>query len=148
MPKRSQGDIMKNTLQFRVSDTRKEYADPELQIEELFRNYNVNTELIKRTTNKQELLDLILEEYISRFDEIPGLDLVNLNELDFKFPIREKLRSLILFASQAVLLKEKAEVFHDLEVSNKKLQDMTKKLHKKNNKLWLYYWSNEMCFSK
>ena len=100
-------------LQLDEKDWRTRQADSELQIEELFRNYNVSTELIKRTNNQQELLDLILEEYIDRFEEIPGVDLVNVDEMDFKTSDREKLRSLILFASQAVLLNEKAEMFKE-----------------------------------
>jgi signal transduction histidine kinase len=127
---------MRNSAQLDVKDWQtKRYTDPEMQIEELFRNYNVSTELIKRTTNQQELLDLILEEYIDRLDEIPGVDLVNVDELDFKVPVRSKLRSLILFASQAVLLKEKADLFRELEVKNKKLRETTTKLDKKNEKL-------------
>jgi len=126
---------MKNVLQLNVEDWRSKYANPETQIKELFRNYNISTELIKRSTDFEDLLDLILEEYSNRLDEMPGVDLVNVDKLDQKWPIREKLRSLIMFASQAVLLKENAVVFNKLEDSNQQLAELTRKLDKKNAKL-------------
>ena len=127
---------MENTLELKLDKWQRKQPDPEVQMKELFRNYNVSTELIKRTTNQKELLDLILREYIDRFEEIPGEDLVNMgNPINEKRPIQEKLRSLVLFASQAAILKEKSEVFRELEISNKKLRETSKKLSQKNTQL-------------
>ncbi len=127
--------MMKSTLQLNLDNRQTPYADPELQIKELFRNYNVSTELLKHTTNHKELVDLILEEYLNRLDEIPGVDFVNVDKVENRWPIQEKLRSLILFASQAVLLKEKSEIFRELEITNQKLLATTDKLNRKNEKL-------------
>ncbi len=127
--------MMKSTLQLKLDNRQTQYVDPELQIKELFRNYNVSTKLLKHTTNHKELIDLILEEYLNRLDEIPGVDFVNVDKVKNRRPIQEKLRSLILFASQAVLLKEKAEIFRELEITNRKLLATTEKLNRKNEKL-------------
>ena len=107
----------------------------EMLVEELFRNYNVSTELIKKSTDLEALLDTILKEYNDRFDEIPGLDLVNVDKLDDKWLVKEKLKSFVMFASQAIVLKENAEVFHNLEKSNKNLHKTKKKLENQNNLL-------------
>ncbi|NOY79084.1 MAG: HAMP domain-containing histidine kinase [Calditrichaeota bacterium] len=114
---------------------REKYADPEMRIEELFRNYNVSTEMIKRTPNLHDLLDLVLLEYIKRLDEIPGKDLSRPSGSEFSEYDREKLRSLIMFSSQAVLLKENSEIFNALEIKNKELEETTQELEKANTEL-------------
>jgi|Deesub1362B_J571_1020462.scaffolds.fasta_scaffold03029_4 signal transduction histidine kinase len=126
---------MDKTMELGVADWKTKYSNPELQIRELFRNYNISTELIRKTTNLEELLDLILQEYIERFDEIPGVDLVNVDKMDNRLPVREKLRSLIMFASQAVLLKENAEIFRELERKTRQLEKKTEELKKANQEL-------------
>ena len=127
---------MENTLELKSNKWQSNQPDPDVQMKELFRNYNVSTELIKRTTNQKELIDLILREYIDRFDEIPGVDLVNMgNTLNERIPVQEKLRSLVLFASQAIMLKEKSEIFKELETSNKRLKETTVKLNQNNIQL-------------
>ena len=127
---------MENTLELKLNSWHRKQPDPEVQMKELFRNYNVSTELIKRTTNQKELLDLILREYIDRFEEIPGEDLVNVGHpINEKSDIQDKLRSLVLFASQAALLKEKSDIFRELEISNRKLRETSEKLSQKNDQL-------------
>ena len=110
-------------------------SNDDMLVEELFRNYNVSTELIKKSTDLDELLDTLLKEYNDRFDEIPGVDLVNVDQLDDKCLVKEKLRSFVMFASHAIVLKENAEVFHNLEESNKNLYKAKIKLEKQNNLL-------------
>jgi len=114
---------------------REKYADPKMRIEELFRNYNVSTEMIKRTPNLHDLLDMVLLEYIKRLDEIPGKDLSHPSGSEFSEYDREKLRSLIMFSSQAVLLKENSEIFNTLEMKNKELEETTRKLEQSNSEL-------------
>ncbi len=114
---------------------RKKYADPELKIEELSRNYNVSTELIKRTPNLNSLLDRMLLEYIKRLDEIPGKDLAHPTDEAFSDFDREKLRSLIMFSTHAVLLKENSELFKALEEKNHQLLQTTQELKKSNAEL-------------
>lgn len=126
---------MKSSLQLKKDPWHGKTNDYELQIDELFRNYNVSTELIKRTNNQDELLDMILEEYVDRFDELPGVDFVEVGDMEEGWHVKEKLRSLIRFATQAALLKEKSEMFKRLEISNQQLNEATKKLNQKNKKL-------------
>jgi signal transduction histidine kinase len=126
---------MENAVQMKLDKWRTKYGNSEVQIKELFRNYNINTELIKKTTDLEGLLDLILKEYVDRFDEVPGVDLVKVDDMDEKCPVREKLRSLVMFASQAVILKENAEIFRELEKSNRTLVREGKKLEKQNRQL-------------
>ncbi len=126
---------MENSFEEKMQGWRKKYADPEMKIEELFRNYNVSTELIKRTPNLNNLLDRMLLEYIKRLDEIPGKDLAHPTDEGFSDFDREKLRSLIMFSSQAVLLKENSELFKALEEKNKELAQKTEELKQSNSEL-------------
>lgn len=124
------GDFEQN-----IKTWRKKYADPEMRIDELFRNYNISTELIKRTPSLHDLFDRVLLEYIKRLDEIPGKDLSHPSGPEFSEYDREKLRSLIMFSSQAVLLKENSEIFKALEEKNAELLKTAKKLEKANEEL-------------
>ncbi len=126
---------MKEMDNMKVNGLRSKHPNPELQIEELFRNYDISTELIKKSTNLEELLDSILTEYIDRFDEIPGLDLVKVDQIDETMPARGKLKSLLMFASQAIVLKENAEIFDERENSNRKLRKVSNRLEKQNKQL-------------
>ena len=126
---------MDDSFEEKMQNWRKKYTDPEMRIEELFRNYNVSTELIKRTPNLHELLDRVLIEYIKRLDEIPGKDLAHPTDETFSEFDREKLRSLIMFSSQAVLLKENSELFKALEEKNSQLIQTTQELKKSNEEL-------------
>ena len=111
------------------------YGDPNLRMEELFRNYNLSLELIKNVTNSQDLLDLILREYLDRFDELPGKDFVHPTEASFSVTDQEKLRSLVMFATQAILLKENAEIFQALEQKNQELIQAAGELKQANKNL-------------
>ncbi len=126
---------MDDSFEEKMQNWRKKYTDPEMRIEELFRNYNVSTELIKRTPNLHEFLDRVLLEYIKRLDEIPGKDLAHPTDEAFSEFDREKLRSLIMFSSQAVLLKENSEIFKALEEKNDQLIRTTEELRKSNEEL-------------
>ncbi|HDL17701.1 MAG TPA: HAMP domain-containing histidine kinase [Bacteroidetes bacterium] len=126
---------MKSSLLLKKDPWQDKNDDYEMQINELFRNYNISTELIRQTNNQDELLDMILKEYIDRFNELPGVDFVDFEDLEEGWPVKEKLRSLIRFATQAALLKEKSEMFRRLEISNRQLNEATQKLNQKNKKL-------------
>jgi len=116
-----------------LQELRKKYSNVDLRIEELCRNYKVSTDLIRKATNLKEFLDSILKEYIDRLEEIPGKNLVESNKLsDFE---KEKLRSLIMFATQAVLLKENAEIYEALEKKNRELMRLTASLRRANKRL-------------
>lgn len=106
-----------------------------LRLEELFRNYNISLDLIKKTTNKEELLENILDEYINRFNEIPKTNLIAVDQ-DEKWSVeKEKVKSLIMFATQALMLKENSELYAALTEKNKQLHELTQKQKETNNNL-------------
>lgn len=104
------------------------------RLQELCRLYNVSLDLIERTTTRDELIDRILDEYIFRFEEIPGTDLVEEKQPAGKYE-KEKIRSLVMFATQAVGLKEQADVHERLRHSNEELQRVTQELRQANQRL-------------
>ncbi|HFE52557.1 MAG TPA: HAMP domain-containing histidine kinase, partial [Bacteroidetes bacterium] len=106
-----------------------------LQLEELFRNYDVSLDLIPKATMPDELIDRILDEYIGRFEEIPGQDVLSLHQGDGELTAREKLKGLLMFSSQAVLLHENARVYQELADANRRLSEMAEKLRRKNEEL-------------
>ena len=73
---------MKSSLLLKKDPWQDKNDDYEMQINELFRNYNISTELIRQTNNQDELLDMILKEYIDRFNELPGVDFVDFEDLE------------------------------------------------------------------
>ncbi len=106
-----------------------------LRLEELFRNYNVSLDLIPKETNPEALIDRVLDEYIARFEEIPGEDVISLHQGKGGLTQREKLKSLLMFSAQAVLLHENARVYRQLEEINRELRSKTEELEKANEEL-------------
>jgi signal transduction histidine kinase len=106
-----------------------------LRLRELFRNYELSLELIQNAKNPDELLDQILEEYIKRFDEIPGTDLMATYESKNPSFNKEKLKSLIMFATQATMLKENADYLGAMELKNHQLKELARDLKASNEKL-------------
>jgi len=106
-----------------------------LRLRELFRNYEVSLELIQNAKNPDELLDQILDEYIKRLDEIPGTDLLATYESENTSFNKEKLKSLIMFATQATMLKENADYLAALEAKNQQLKELARDLKSSNEKL-------------
>ena len=124
--------FMKDQFLNESADLSEKKEKIELQLKELSRNYSIRLELIEKTNNQQELVEVILNEYISRLNEIPGVDLKDLSQqkdINYK---KEKLKSLIMFATQAVVLKEKAELYKKLEDKNQELTFKNDELKTKN----------------
>jgi signal transduction histidine kinase len=89
-------------------------------------------DLIDKAPNEDELLQAILHEYEVRLEEIAGSDLKELHqqeEVDFR---KQKLLSLEMFAKQAISLKEKAQLYYQLNQKNQELSDKNKELKQKN----------------
>jgi len=105
----------------------------QLKINELIRNYDVGLDLIEKTTNKQDFLETFLDQYIERLNEMPGADIQKICEQRKIDEKKEKLKSLIMFATQAVVLLEKAELYKRLEEKNDELKTKNKQLDLKNN---------------
>jgi signal transduction histidine kinase len=117
------------------SDTPTAQGDIYLQFQELNRNYNVNLELLEKSTNHQELLTAILDEYLRRLEELPGIDINAVLRQDKVDCNKEKINSLVMFATQATLLKEKAELYKKLDEKNDKLEQINLELDQKNKQL-------------
>jgi len=97
-------------------------------LEELCRLHDVSLELIESSNDLDELLDRILREYERRLSEIPN-DAFEVGE-DGKLLYEDdpKLRGLILFASQAVALKTRAEAAEAIRRTADRLQDSNARL--------------------
>ncbi len=89
--------------------------------DELFKK---GLELIKTVPKSQELFLKILDEYEDRLSELPPTDLQleNLEKLDEN--IKEKIKALILFGTQAALLNENAQMQKQLQALNQKYKDL------------------------
>ncbi len=107
----------------------------EEQFEDLCRIYEIGCNLIDKVNNKQELMDAILDEYIFRFDEMPGTDINKIARDNGDSEIRNKLKSLVMFATQAVALREKAILYKELELKNQQLIRTNEQLLERNEQL-------------
>ncbi|MDQ7051414.1 MAG: ATP-binding protein [candidate division KSB1 bacterium] len=118
-----------------MTSIEKERERLRLKLAELDQIYSLSLELLKKSQDPDELLDALLDEYIRRFSEIPGMNFSeNLNEFQDD-ERREKAQALILFAQQAALLKENADYQAKLKEQNRKLANLTRKLKKTNEEL-------------
>ena len=89
----------------------KEKKELELKIAEFNRNYSTSIELLERSSDEKELLERILDEYILRLDEFDGIDLTNIDHSQVTDDKKEKFKSLVMFATQASILNEKAKFY-------------------------------------
>lgn len=104
-------------------------SSAEQELEELCRVYDISLELIDRSDDPAELMDLVLAELERRLDEIPEDALGNTGRTGAGDRGQAKLRALVAFAGQAAALKERAEASRvladharDLEAVNARLE--------------------------
>lgn len=86
--------------------------------------YKKGLELIRTESKPKDLLLKILDDYQKRLDQIPAIDLSleNLDKLDDD--TLEKIRSLVLFGTQAVLINDNAQNQKQLRKANKNYSDL------------------------
>ena len=96
-------------------------AIPELA--ELCRVHDIGMELIERCDDLDLFLDAVLEEYERRLAELPGAALDGRRGPADPAAAR-KLRALVMFATQAVALKEKAEAASELRGRSRSLEQI------------------------
>ncbi len=89
---------------------------------ELCRVYDVGLEMIERSHDPGELLDRILDEYEKRLAELPG-EALDGREAPISRDSAKKLRALIMFATQATALKEKAVAAADQRLRARALEE-------------------------
>ncbi len=86
--------------------------------------YKKGLELIKSEPYPKDLLLKILDEYMERLSDIPEFPSNDLNQIEFDADTKEKLKALILFGTQAALIKENSKIYHDLQVANQNYKDL------------------------
>jgi nitrogen-specific signal transduction histidine kinase len=104
---------------------------------ELCRIHDISLDLIERSTDLDDLLERILEEYEARLSDLPN-DALDMRADSLSLATAKKLRALTMFASQAVALKARAEEIekrHRLEKLNEVLKTLSVLAHKINNPL-------------
>lgn len=86
--------------------------------------YDKGLELISHESKPKELLLHILDDYLQRLEKIPAVDLsvTKLEQLDMK--TREHVRALILFGTQAALIKQNATARKELKKANQNYRDL------------------------
>ncbi|MBD3866858.1 MAG: PAS domain-containing protein [Acidobacteria bacterium] len=84
-------------------------------LEELCKVHSISLELIRRSHNLDDLLDVVLDELENRLAEIPGHALGNRGESMGDVHDTARLKALVTFTSQAAELKVKAEFNRELQ---------------------------------
>jgi len=90
---------------------------------ELCRVHDVGMELIERCDDLDALLDAVLEEYERRLAELPG-EALDGRSGPADAAAARKLRALVMFATQAAALKEKAEAASELRGHSRSLEQI------------------------
>ena len=99
-------------------------GDIELSRNDYKKIFEKGLDLIGKEPEPRNLLLHILDDYLERLDEIPAVDLSidNLDELDPQ--TKEKVRSMVLFGTQAALMRENAEIQNKLRSANENYRDL------------------------
>jgi signal transduction histidine kinase len=84
-------------------------GDVAADLEELCRVHDLSLELIERSDDLDELLDLLLDEYERRLSELPADALDDIDANSAGESENPKVRALVMFAAQAAALKARAE---------------------------------------
>ena len=84
-------------------------------LEELCKVHSISLELIRRSHNLDDLLDVVLDELERRLAEIPGKSFGSGGEPSGSVRDNARVKALMTFASQAAELKVKAEFNHELQ---------------------------------
>ncbi len=86
--------------------------------------YDKGLRLIEKEPESKQLLTSILDDYLKRLDELPPTD-ISLEKLEnYDDEIKEKIKSLILFGTQAVLIRQNSLMQEKLNEINQKYRDL------------------------
>jgi signal transduction histidine kinase len=86
--------------------------------------FNKGLELIKSEPFPKDLLIKILDEYMERFSDLPNIGSGSIFDPDVDAETKEKLKALMLFGTQAALIKENSRIQNDLRVANQNYMDL------------------------
>ena len=81
-------------------------------------------ELIKSEPYPKELLLKILDEYMFRLSELPNFEVDSINNGHFDENTKENMKALVLFGTQAALIKENSIIQNNLKTINKNYRDL------------------------
>ncbi|NOX88008.1 MAG: HAMP domain-containing histidine kinase [Calditrichaeota bacterium] len=88
------------------------------------RLYEKGLELIEKEPDSQKLLTTILDDYLKRLDDLPPME-ISLEKINsYDESLQEKIKSLILFGTQAVLIRENSKIHKNLKETNQKYRDL------------------------
>gem|GEM_PF-1650230 len=111
--------------------------------------YDKGLDLIKREPHPKKLLVHILDNYLEKLEDMPAVDLSvnNIDKLDEQ--TREKVKALILFGTQAALIKENSDIQKNLRRINENYKDlMSIVTHEFKNSLTSIYGYNRIIKKK
>lgn len=86
--------------------------------------YERGLNLIKNEPEPKKLMIDILDEYLKRLDNMPPVNLESSNFSHLDEDTKEKVKSLILFGTQAVLVRENAKIQAQLRQANANYRDL------------------------
>jgi len=106
-------------------DMDRELARVEIRRADMNRVFEASMELLDQVDDPQELFDAILTEYSRRLDQFPGAPILPRAGHEMTPEQKQQLALLVLFSSQAVLLKDKAKLFSQLRSKHHEVKRST-----------------------
>lgn len=124
-------------------------GDTQVQLGHYEEIYEKGLDLIKSEPFPKELLLKILDEYMARFSELPNFDSHSLFNAGFDEETKEKLKALVLFGTQAALIKENSRIQQSLKKVNQNYRDLLSVItHEFKNSLTSIYGYNRIIRKK
>lgn len=120
-------------------------GDTQVQLGHYEHIFQKGLDLIKSEPNPKELLLKILDEYLVRLDDLPNFSQISFESADLDDATREKMKSLVLFGTQATLIKENAKIQNELKEANQNYKDLLSVItHEFKNSLTSIYGYNRI----
>jgi len=117
----------------------------ELSLKDYKKLFNKGLSLIESEPEPRQLLNSILEEYQNRLEELPAIDLSREGIEKLPPDVQEKVKSLVLFGTQAVLINDNAKIQRNLRVVNENYKDLLSVVtHEFKNSLTSIYGYNRL----
>ncbi|KAA3617773.1 MAG: sensor histidine kinase [Calditrichaeota bacterium] len=132
-----------NTKELKELDY-KYLGDTQVQLGHYEEIYEKGLDLIQSEKEPKKLLLKVLDEYTTRFADLPNFDSDLLNN-GFDDETKEKLKSLVLFGTQAALIKENSRIQQNLRTVNQNYRDLLSVItHEFKNSLTSIYGYNRI----
>lgn len=133
-----------NTKELKELDY-KYLGDTQVQLGHYEKIYEKGLDLIQNEPHPKKLLLKVLDEYMDRFADLPNFDPELLDADNFDESAKEKLKSLVLFGTQAALIKENSKIQQNLRTVNQNYRDLLSVItHEFKNSLTSIYGYNRI----